>query len=228
MLAKAFQGNRLRLLNQSQRLFSAKAVHEPLPWEINSLEPVLSGYLLDHHYNRHHKLYVTKFNETVDQLEEAQSKNDVAQISKLGQNLKFFGGGNYNHTFFWESLAPTKLGGGNLPGADSVLTKHINQTWGSYDKFIANFSAQTASIQGSGWGWLVYHKGSKTLQYRPSYNQDLITDYQGDLVPLMNIDVWEHAWYLDYKHVKADYLKEIWKVINWDRVEKRLIAAQKA
>lgn len=72
---------------------------------------------------------------------------------------------------------------------------------------------------------MVYQKNSKSLEFRPSYNQDLITDYQGDLVPLMNIDVWEHAWYLDYKHVKADYLKEIWKVVNWNRVEQRLKAA---
>ena len=115
-------------------------------------------------------MYVTKFNETLDKLDDAQSKNDHGQIAKLGQNLKFFGGGNYNHTFFWESLAPTKQGGGERPGNDSLLTKHINATWGSYDNFIKNFSDNTGAIQGSGWGWLVYHKGSKTLEFRPSYN----------------------------------------------------------
>ena len=104
----------------------------------------------------------------------------------------------------------------------------INATWGGYDSFIGNFNANTAAIQGSGWGWLVFHKGSKSLEFRPSYNQDLITDGQADLVPLLNVDVWEHAWYLDYKHVKADYLKEIWKVVDWKRVEQRLKDAKTA
>lgn len=137
MLTKAFVTSRQRLFMQaSQRGFATKkAEQKPLPYDLNALEPVLSGYLLDHHYNKHHKTYVTKFNEHLEKLEDAQAKGDHAQIAKLAQNLRFNGGGNYNHTFFWESLAPIKEGGGERPGSGSILTKHINETWGSYDKF---------------------------------------------------------------------------------------------
>ena len=123
MLAKAFQNNSHKLFSSiSARCFASKATQKPLPYDLNALEPVISATLMDHHYNHHHKTYVTKYNETLDQLAEAQSKDDHAKVSRLGQNLKFFGGGNYNHTFFWESLAPTKQGGGALPGKDALLT----------------------------------------------------------------------------------------------------------
>ena len=103
----------------------------------------------------------------------------------------------------------------------------IKHSWGSIDAFIASFNAETAAIQGSGWGWLVYNKATKGLEYRASSNQDLITDQQpGGLVPLLNIDIWEHAFYIDYKHAKADFLKDIWKVVNWQRIEKRLADAK--
>ena len=169
MLTKVFQANSLLRL-AAFRAFSAKAVQDPLPWDINSLEPVLSGTLLNHHYNFHHKTYVTKYNETLDLLEEAKAKHDFAKTVSLAHNLRFFGGGHYNHKFFWESLAPKSAGGGALPKVESDLAQQINATWGSFDKFIANFSNNTAAIQGSGWGWLVYHKGSKQLEFRPSYN----------------------------------------------------------
>ena len=104
----------------------------------------------------------------------------------------------------------------------------IKSSWGSYDAFQANFSAETAAIQGSGWGWLIYNKQTKGLEYRASSNQDLITDQQpAGIVPLLNIDIWEHAFYIDYKHAKADFLKDIWKVVNWQRVEQRLNDATK-
>ena len=124
MLTKALQANRSKLF--SQRFFAAKVVQDPLPWEISSLEPVLSGKLLDHHYNNHHKTYVVKFNETLDQMEEAKTKGDFQKIAALGHNMRFFGGGNYNHKFFWESLSPVSCGGGQTLGPDSELTKMIN------------------------------------------------------------------------------------------------------
>ena len=156
------------------------------------------------------------------------AKQDYPAIARIAREIRFFGGGNWNHTFFWESLAPVAQGGGVRPGDNSHLTKLIKATWGSYDAFQASFSAETAAIQGSGWGWLVYNKQTKNLEYRASANQDLITDQQPNgLVPLLNIDIWEHAFYIDYKHAKADFLKDIWKVVNWQRVESRLAEATK-
>ena len=217
MLAKAFKS---RLLNSNslifaQRSFTAKIVHEPLPYELSALEPVITGTQMDFHYNKHHKTYVTKYNEKLDQVQEALAKNDTTRIARLAREIRFFGGGNYNHTFFWDSLAPVAQGGGVKPAEGSELSQMIKQQWGSYENFITFFNAESASIQGSGWGWLVYCKSSKSLEYRSSVNQDLITDVQSDLVPLMNIDVWEHAYYLDYKHARADFLKEVWKIVNW-------------
>jgi Fe-Mn family superoxide dismutase len=114
------------------------------------------------------------------------------------------------------------------PSESSPLSQAIKNSWGSYDGFIANFNAETAAIQGSGWGWLVYNKNTKGLEYRASSNQDLITDQQpSGLVPLLNVDIWEHAFYIDYKHAKADFLKDIWKVVNWAKVEQRLADATK-
>ena len=109
MLAKAV---RRSFLGVPARSVSNKVVQDPLPWEISALEPVLSGTLLNHHYNNHHKTYVVKYNETLDQIEEAKAKDDFKRVAKLAANLRFFGGGHYNHKFFWESLAPVKSGGG--------------------------------------------------------------------------------------------------------------------
>lgn len=183
---------------------------------------------MDYHYNRHHKTYVVKYNEKIDQIEQAMSKQDYPAIARIAREIRFFGGGNWNHTFFWESLAPIKNGGGQRPGDSSKLTSLIKSSWGSYDAFQANFSAETAAIQGSGWGWLIYNKQTKGLEYRASSNQDLITDQQpAGITPLLNIDIWEHAFYIDYKHAKADFLKDIWKIVNWQKVEQRLNDATK-
>ena len=136
------------------------------------------------------------------------------------------GGGNFNHTFFWESLAPMSEGGGSRPDESSDLHKMIKSTWGSIDKFIAYFNNETAAIQGSGWGWLVYNKSTKHLEYRATANQDLLTEIHADLVPLMNVDIWEHAFYIDYKHAKPDFLNNIWKIMNWKKIEDRLAQAK--
>jgi len=101
----------------------------------------------------------------------------------------------------------------------------IDTAWGSLDKFKADFNAQTAAIQGSGWGWLVYDKSTKGLGYRATPNQDLVTKQPG-IVPLLTIDIWEHAYYLDYKNVRPDFLKEIWRIVHWEHVEHRLRQAK--
>ncbi len=183
---------------------------------------------MDYHYNRHHKTYVVKYNEKLEQVEDALAKNDPQRLAVLAKDIRFFGGGNINHTFFWESLAPLKEGGGHRPDENSELHQSIKQTWGSLDNFINYFSAETTGIQGSGWGWLVYNKATKSLEYRATYNQDLITDIHPHLAPLLNVDIWEHAFYIDYKHAKVDFMKEIWKVVNWQKVEQRLTEAKKA
>ena len=119
-------------------------------------------------------------------------------MTELSQAIKFNGGGHVNHEFFWESLAPISEGGGVVPTADSDLGKLITSSFGSHDDFVKNFSAATIGVQGSGWGWLAYNKQTKELEIRTTFNQDRLVDQSAALVPLLTVDVWEHAYYLDY------------------------------
>jgi len=102
----------------------------------------------------------------------------------------------------------------------------IAKEWGSIDNFIQMFNTNTTAIQGSGWGWLVYNKNTKVLEYHTTANQDIINDQQPHLAPLLNIDIWEHAFYIDYKNAKGDFMKEIWKVVNWNKMSERLKAVK--
>ncbi len=152
---------------------------------------------------------------------------DFGKVTSLAQAIKFNGGGVFNHTFFWESLAPISVGGGTFPDPASDLALMVTNTWGSIDKFMTAFNAQTAAIQGSGWGWLCYNKSTKNLEFRWTANQDQVSDLDPNLVPIMTIDIWEHAYYLDYQNVRPNYLKEMWKIVNWKKMAERLDAARK-
>ena len=143
----------------------------------------------------------------------------------LSQGIKFNGGGHLNHEFFWESLAPVNNGGGKLPSEDSPLHKAITHEWGSMENFINHFNTNTAAVQGSGWGWLAYNKSTKELEFHTTANQDRLSDKGAHLVPLLTVDIWEHAYYLDYQNVRPNFMNEIWKVVNWGKVEERYAAA---
>ena len=137
--------------------------------------------------------------------------------------LKFNGGGHINHQFFWESLA--SKADSHLPEEGSITHTKLTESFGTIDNFIKQFSAETVAIMGSGWGWLVFNKQQGKVMFRHTKNQDLISDRAQNLVPLLNIDVWEHAYYLDYKNSRPQYLKNLWQVVNWQKVEERLAAA---
>merc|ERR1712087_857905 len=137
------------------------------------------------------------------------------------------GAGGYNvHNTYWENLAPEGNPGGILPGESSGLTKEIVKYFGSYDNFKTQFNAKTGAIQGSGWGWLAFDPQTKALTIEQTLNQDNV-ECNGK-VPLLTIDVWEHAYYLQYKNLRPDYLTNIWKVVNWNCVEDRFNAAVQA
>lgn len=194
-----------------------------MPYDFNALEPVISGQIMEIHYTKHHNAYVTNLNAALEKYSEAESKNDIAAMIALQQAIKFNGGGHVNHSIFWTNLAPTSKGGGTPPSGD--LAKTIAQEFGSLDAFIEKFSAQTVAIQGSGWGWLGFDKGKKRLTIAACANQDPLSTQ--NLIPLLGVDVWEHAYYLQYKNVRADYVKNIWKVVNWKNIEERYAQAQK-
>eukprot|EP01135_Chromosphaera_perkinsii_P004012 Nk52_evm25s266 gene=Nk52_evmTU25s266 len=192
-----------------------------LPYDYNALEPVISSEIMTLHHSKHHQTYVNNFNIAMDQLSEAVHNNDQQKVIALQPALRFNGGGHINHSIFWQNLCPVK----DYTPPEGQLLKDIEATFGSLDAFITNFNAQTAAVQGSGWGWLCYDKVYKTLRIIAMPNQDPLEATTG-LVPLLGVDVWEHAYYLDYKNVRPDYLKAIWQVVNWKDVAARYAACK--
>lgn len=188
-----------------------------LGYDFNALEPVISAEIMTLHYSKHHATYVANLNKALEQLADAEQKNDLPAQIGLQSAIKFNGGGHINHSIFWTNLAPINKGGGTAP--NGTLAKAIDQTFGSLDKFIETFSTKTVAIQGSGWGWLGFNKANHHLEIATCDNQDPLVIK--NLVPLLGIDVWEHSYYLQYKNVRADYVKAIWKIINWKNIEER-------
>lgn len=195
-----------------------------LPYDFADLEPVISAEIMTLHYTKHHQTYVNNLNKALEQYAEAESKQNLAQMIALEQAIKFNGGGHVNHSIFWTNLISEKKGGGVLE--KGKLLDALTQEFGSLDAFIEQFSAKTVAIQGSGWGWLGFNKARKRVEIATCDNQDPLSTK--GLIPLLGIDVWEHAYYLQYKNVRAEYAKAIWKIINWKNVEERFIEASKA
>ncbi|VEU23006.1 DEKNAAC104147 [Brettanomyces naardenensis] len=193
-----------------------------LKWDFGDLEPFISGQINELHYTKHLQTYVNGFNQAVEQQAEALAKGDTTKAIALQQNVKFHGGGYTNHGLFFDNLAPTKNGGGELPESSSALYKKIIEEYGSFDNLIKITNAKLAGVQGSGWAFIVKNKENGTVDVVQRYNQDTVT---GDLIPLVAIDAWEHAYYLQYQNRKVDYFKAIWNVVDWAEASKRFDAA---
>lgn len=192
----------------------------PLPYELNALEPAISADIMKLHYHKHHQAYVNNFNGALIKLTEALQKGDLQQILALQAALKFNGGGHVNHSIFWKNLAPATAVG----EPSSVLIAAIEQRFGSLKNLQEALNGVAGAVQGSGWGWLAYDRGSKRLTLTTTANQDPLEATTG-LIPLLGLDVWEHAYYLQYQNVRGDYLKAIWQVVNWKDVSARFAAA---
>jgi len=187
-----------------------------LPYDYDALSPVISPEIMTLHHSKHHQTYVTNFNAALSQYEEAMSKEDWTTMLSLQPSLKFNGGGHLNHSLFWTTLAP--VGSGGKP--EGQLLKQLERQFGSVENFKQQFNAKTAAVQGSGWGWLGYDVSDQRLVISTTANQDPLQSTTG-LIPLLGVDVWEHAYYLDYKNVRPDYLTAIWQVMNWHKVAER-------
>jgi Fe-Mn family superoxide dismutase len=191
-----------------------------LPYDYSALEPHISGRIMQLHHDKHHQTYVTGANTALDQLAEARDSGNLANINKLERDLAFNLGGHVNHSVFWTNMSPD---GGDKPTGDVAAA--IDEFFGGFDKFQAHFTAAALGVQGSGWAALVYD----SIGQRPLIVQfhDQQQDFPVGVVPLLLLDVWEHAYYLDYQNVRADYVKAFWNIVNWANVEQRLAAAQK-
>lgn len=187
----------------------------PLPYNFDALEPVISAEMMHFHYSKHHQAYVDNHNKALNQSLEYLQKGDLVASESLYSSIIFNAGGHLNHSLFWKSLAPIAQGGGEPP--TGPLMETINHDFGSLQRLIDLLSAKTIAIQGSGWGWLGLDKDTKHLIITTTANQDLpITK---GFIPLLTLDVWEHAYYLKYKNARVDYVKSIWDIINWRNVE---------
>mmetsp|Transcript_11897 Transcript_11897/g.14811 ORF Transcript_11897/g.14811 Transcript_11897/m.14811 type:complete len:229 (+) Transcript_11897:160-846(+) len=227
MLSSVFRASRSSasssLRNNGTRAFSSQTFTLPdLAYDYAELEPSISATIMNIHHTKHHQTYITNLNTSLEKYADAEAKGDIAAMIALQSAIKFNGGGHVNHTLFWENLAPNGKGGGENPTGD--LANAINGKWGSFDAFKSEFNATTAGVQGSGWGWLAYDPKAKDICIVTCGNQDPCSTT--GTVPLLGIDVWEHAYYLDYKNVRPDYLNAIYDVLNWNVAGKRYAKAK--
>lgn len=196
-----------------------------LPYDYSALEPVISAEIMQLHHQKHHQAYVNNLNAALEKYAEAEAKEDLNAMIALQPAIRFNGGGHINHSIFWKNLAPQNKGGGEAPTGE--LADAINKKWGSLNSFIEKFNAKAGPIQGSGWCWLALCPHSKQLLIYPCANQDPL-EGTASFIPLLGIDVWEHAYYLQYKNARPDYLKAIWQVVNWKDVSERYMKCQEA
>jgi len=188
-----------------------------LPYAFNALEPYISEEIMRLHYTKHHQTYVNGLNAAEEKY--AKTTDVKAQI-QLQSALKFNGGGHINHSLFWKNLAPASESTNQPTGA---LKEALEKDFGGIEAFKKEMNEKTAAVQGSGWGWLGYNTALKKLEIVTTPNQDPLLTH----VPIIGIDIWEHAFYLQYKNVKPDYLNAIWNVINFSEAGKRYEVAAK-
>ena len=189
-----------------------------LPYDFGALEPYYSGDMLELHHDKHHAGYVAGANTTIEKLADARERGDFGAIVGLEKTLAFNVSGHILHSIFWKNLSPD---GGDKPDGD--LAAAVDEHFGSFVAFKDQLTQVTATIQGSGWGVLAWGPLGQRLLIEQVY------DHQSNVgqgpVPLLVFDPWEHAFYLQYKNVKADYVSALWDIVNWGDVSRRLVQA---
>lgn len=191
-----------------------------LPYAHNALEPHVKKEILELHHGKHHAAYVTNANATLDKLEEARSKGDFAAIPAMERALAFNVAGHVLHSIFWKNMKPN--GGGAPTGA---LAEQINKDFGSFDNFKKQLDAASSTVFGSGWGAVVWEPVLGRLITTQIYDHQ--SNFTVGGTPIMVVDAWEHAWYLQYQNRKAEFFAALWNVWNWDDISARLDEAKK-
>lgn len=191
-----------------------------LPYDYAALEPHYSAEVLELHHDKHHAAYVKGANDTLEKLAAARDTGEFESIVGLQKTLAFNLSGHILHSIFWTNLSPD---GGDKPEGD--LADAITENFGSFDGFKGQLTAATTTVQGSGWGVLAYDPMGARLFVEQVY------DHQGNIgqsaAPLLVFDAWEHAFYLQYKNVKADYVDALWNIVDWENVADRFARAKK-
>lgn len=192
----------------------------PLPYAYDALETYIDTQTMQIHHGKHHQAYVDNLNKAIDGTPNAGATLEdlVARAGSISPAVRNNGGGHWNHTFFWESMAPAGKGG----SPSAALAKAIDTAFGSFDAFKEKFAQAGMTRFGSGWAWLI-QQADGTLAISSTPNQDNplmdIAEVKGN--PILGVDVWEHAYYLKYQNRRADYLAAFWNVVNWDKVSAR-------
>ena len=196
-----------------------------LPYAYDALEPTIDKETMNIHHTKHHNGYVTKLNNALEghadlqdkSLEELLSNNLSVVPEDIRTAVRRNGGGHANHSLFWTIMSPN---GGGAPTGD--LATQINDTFGGFDQFKEKFEETAKGRFGSGWAWLVVNNGN--LEVIDTLNQD--SPIMEGKTPILGLDVWEHAYYLNYQNRRPDYVSAFWNVVNWDEVAKRFDAAK--
>lgn len=184
-----------------------------LPYARDALEPHISKETLDYHYGKHHQAYVDNLNKMVEGKDEASKS--LEQIIRNSSGGLFNNAAQvWNHTFYWNCLSPN---GGGTPGGD--LASEIDKAFGSFDDFKEQFTQTATGTFGSGWAWLVQTSGG-ALELRSTSNAE--TPISGSDTPLLTCDVWEHAYYVDYRNARPKYVEAFWNLVNWDHVSSQM------
>ncbi|MDQ5901405.1 MAG: superoxide dismutase, Fe-Mn family [Patescibacteria group bacterium] len=186
-----------------------------LKYEYDALEPFIDAKTIEIHHTKHHGGYVDKLNRAIEgtELEQKSIEEILSSVSGLERVVRNNAGGHWNHSFFWEILS--KYGG--APG--EIFAKSVEKDFGSFDEFKNKFTESALSLFGSGWVWLIKQDGILKIVQTSLQDNPLMDDAKEKGIPILGIDVWEHAYYLKHQNKRADYVSDFWNVVNWNKVE---------
>jgi len=204
-------------LYSEQEIVKVKFSLPKLDYDYKALEPFIDSKTMRIHHSKHHKGYTNGLNKTLDLINQSIKANDYSKMQKLTESLSFFQGGYVNHTIFWKNLKPNPNKKENIPTGS--LNKILSSEFNSFADFKRYFSSVCSSIAGSGWGVLGYSPYLKKLLVLGMKEQQNFVGV--GIVPILMIDVWEHAYYLNYQNNRKAYIEAIWNVVNWEDVERR-------
>jgi len=189
-----------------------------LPYDYNALAPYISEEQLKIHHDKHHLAYVNGANTLFTKMDEAKEGKTTLDVKALAKELSFHIGGHLMHTTFWDNMAPAGKGGGGQPGG--AVADLINKQFGSFDMFKKVFASTATSTEGSGWAALAVHPciDRALVMQIEKHNVNVFPDFQ----IIMALDVWEHAYYIDYKNDRVKFVENFWNIVNWDQVNKNL------